>query len=82
MLQHLVMEVPMPKPVPGQVRRFTPKLQPKEPQQLIVAQPLITERAMASPQLLPTPELQQPTTIIATSMQQLISYQHSMHRFQ
>ena len=78
---HLV-AVPMLKPVPGQVLHSTlkQKHRPMEPQQLTVAQLLITELAMASHQLLTLAV--QPTTSIATSMQRLISYPHSMNRFQ
>ena len=84
---HLVV-VPMPKLVPGQVLHFKPKLKhrPMEPQQLIVAQLLITELALVMPMATASPQpltlTAQPTTSIATSMQQLISYLHWLNRFQ
>lgn len=55
------------------------------PQQLIRVQASFEEQlvqAMASPQRPPTPELQPAVAVVVASMQLLVSYQHSMRRFQ
>jgi hypothetical protein len=55
------------------------------PQRLIRVQASFEEQlvqAMASPQRPPTPELQPAVAVVVASMQLLVSYQHSMRRFQ